>query len=269
MIGSVYSVRRLQRGVRTTRLLAPILQSYSGPSPRRCWISMVKHAVARTSGLHHGQRTRQRRRLQPATAMRSQARPACQPHVLAPGPVPRRSRKLWCSRAREAFVRWTLACGPPSRGIEPLWRRHRPKPRRRRVRTRGRCDSARHLSLADLKVANVVRPTVQTASDVTRLMSCHLRPTLHAGVPRLHHLVSTLSADIHRPLDVLAVSMRAHLETELFVTRRRPVLRVSVPRIRDPWWVGRNVHHAHLEDLREVVDGSWLIQTVATQYPVT
>ena len=62
--------------------------------------------------------------------------------------------------------------------------------------------------------------------------------------------------------------MRAHLETELFVTRRRPVLRVSVRRIRDPWWVGRNVHHAHLEDLREVVDGSRLTQTVATQYPV-
>ena len=62
--------------------------------------------------------------------------------------------------------------------------------------------------------------------------------------------------------------MRAHLEMELSVTRRRPVLRVSVRRIRDPWWVGRNVHHAHLEDLREVVDGSWLTQTVATQYPV-
>ena len=63
--------------------------------------------------------------------------------------------------------------------------------------------------------------------------------------------------------------MRAHLETELFVTRRRPVLRVSVRLIRDPWWVGRNVHHAHPEDLREVVDGSWLIQTVVTQYLVT
>lgn len=196
MIGSVYSVRRSQRGVRTTRLLAPILQSYSRPSPRRCWISMVKHVVARTSGLYHGPRTRQRRRLQPTTATRSQTRPASQPYVLAPGPVPRRSRKLWCSRVREAFVNWTLACGAPSRGIEPLWRRHRPKPRRRRVRTRGRCDSARHLALADLKVANVVRPTVQTTSDFTRLMSRHLRPTLHAGVPRLHHLVSTLSADI-------------------------------------------------------------------------
>ncbi len=63
--------------------------------------------------------------------------------------------------------------------------------------------------------------------------------------------------------------MRAHLETELFVTRRRPVLRVSVRRIQDPCWVGRNVHHAHLEDLREVIDVSWLIPTVATQYPAT
>ena len=50
---SVYSVRWSQRGVRTTRLPSPILKSYSGSSPRRCWIWMVKHAVARTSGLHH------------------------------------------------------------------------------------------------------------------------------------------------------------------------------------------------------------------------
>jgi hypothetical protein len=119
---------------------------------------------------------------------------------------------------REAFVSWTLPCGTPSRGIEPPWHRRHPKPRYRRVRTRGRFTSVRHPSLADLEVADVLRPTVLTTSGFARLMSSQLLPTLYAGLPRFHHRVLTLSVDVRRDLDVLSVSVCVNLETELFVT---------------------------------------------------
>ena len=91
----------------------------------------------------------------------------------------------------------------------------------------------------------------------------------YVGLPRFHHRVLTLSVDVRRALDVLAVSVRVHPDTDLFVTLLWRVLRVFVRRIRDPWWVCPNVHHPPLEDLRKVVDVSWPVLTVATHSATT
>ena len=96
-----------------------------------------------------------------------------------------------------------------------------------------------------------------------------LLATRYAGLPRFHHRVLTQSVDVHRALDVLAVSVRVHLETEVSVTHLWRVSRAFVRRIRDPWRVGPNVLHPPLEDLRKVVDVSRPVMTDATHSATT
>jgi hypothetical protein len=154
-------------------------------------------------------------------------------------------------------------------GIESPWHRSRPKPRRRSVRTRGHCISVRHPFLVDRKVANVLCRAGQTTSDLARLLPSHRPAMRYAGLQCFHHRVLTLSVDGRRARDVLAVSFRVHLETEVFVTLMWRVLREFVRRIRGPLRVGPNVHHPPLEDLRKVVDVSWPVLTVATELLAT
>ena len=119
-----------------------------------------------------------------------------------------------------------------------------------------------HPPLEDLrKVVDVSCPVLTVATE--------LLATRYAGLPRFHHRVLTQSVDVHRALDVLAVSVRVHLETEVSVTLRWRVSRAFVCRIRDLWRVGPNVLHPPLEDLRKVVDVSRPVMTDATHSATT